>query len=317
MIQATGAAGLALGLGGSLQSAQAASAPKPDGKRVLRIAHLTDIHVQPERKAGEGMAACLQHVQSAKEKPDVIFTGGDLVMDSLGADEARVRTQWDVFTKVLRGECSLPVEHCIGNHDVWGLKKKDSKTTGDERLYGKKWAVEALGLPSRYRSFDRAGWHMIVLDSTFPVENGYTAKLDNEQFEWLQSDLKSVDPKKPVLVLSHIPILCAAAYFDDDNEKSGDWVVPGAWMHIDARKIKDLFLKHPNVKLCLSGHIHLVDRVDYLGVTYLCNGAVCGGWWKGPYQECDAGYALVDLYADGSFENQYVTYGWKPAPDPA
>jgi 3',5'-cyclic AMP phosphodiesterase CpdA len=317
MIQAAGAAGLALGVGGGLSAAQAATAPKPDSKRVLRIAHLTDIHVQPERKAGEGLAACLKHVQSTKDKPDVIFTGGDLVMDSLGADEARVRAQWDVFTKVLHGECGLPVEHCIGNHDVWGLNKKDSKTTGNERLYGKKWILETLKLPNRYRSFDRAGWHMIVLDSTFPVENGYTAKLDDEQFEWLQSDLQKVDPKTPVLLLSHIPILCAAAYFDDDNEKSGDWVVPGAWMHIDARKFKNLFLKHPNVKLCLSGHIHLVDRVDYLGVTYLCNGAVCGGWWKGPYQECEPGYALVDLYADGTFERQYVNYGWKPAPDPA
>jgi len=53
-------------------------------------------------------------------------------------------------------------------------------------------------------------------------------------------------------------------------------------MHVDAAKIKDLFAKHKNVKLCLSGHLHLVDRVDYNGVTYLCDGAVCGGWWKGP-----------------------------------
>ncbi|MGQ9650788.1 MAG: hypothetical protein ACUVXJ_11815 [Phycisphaerae bacterium] len=66
------------------------------------------------------------------------------------------------------------------------------------------------------------------------------------------------------------------------------------------------------MKVCLSGHVHLIDRVDYLGVSYLCNGAVCGGWWEGPYQECDAGYALVDLYDDGSFEKRYVQFGWKP-----
>ena len=290
-----------------------ATSPKgPRGKRVLRIAHLTDIHVQPERKAGEGMISCLHHVQSQSDKPDVIFNGGDMVMDSMGADEGRTRTQWELFTEVLRGECSLPVHSCIGNHDVWGVNKKDSKTTGSEPLYGKKWVQEAMGLPGRYHSFDRAGWHFISLDSTFPLADSYTAKLDDEQFEWLKSDLQKADPKKPVMVLSHIPIISAAAFMDGDCEKSGDWQVPGAWMHIDARKIKDLFLKHPNVKLCLSGHLHLVDRVDYLGVTYLCNGAVCGSWWKGAYQECDAGYALVDLYADGSFENQYINYGWKP-----
>jgi 3',5'-cyclic AMP phosphodiesterase CpdA len=82
-------------------------------------------------------------------------------------------------------------------------------------------------------------------------------------------------------------------------------------MHIDARRIKDLFREHPNVKLALSGHIHLKDRVDYNSVTYLCNGAVSGSWWGGPYQECPPGYALVDLFSDGSFEYEYRTFGWK------
>jgi Icc protein len=82
-------------------------------------------------------------------------------------------------------------------------------------------------------------------------------------------------------------------------------------MHIDARKIKQLFAKHPNVKLCMSGHLHLVDRVDFGGVTYFCNGAVSGNWWKGKRQDCDAGYAVLDLFDDGSFERQYIEYGWK------
>ena len=237
--------------------------------------------------------------------------GGDLVMDSLGSDEARVRTQWEVFSRVTKAENSLPIEHCIGNHDVWGLNRKDSHTTGSEPRYGKNWAMEIMGLSRPYRSFDRAGWHFIVLDSTFPVDQGYTAKLDDEQFAWLRDDLGKVKPETPVLVLSHIPILSAAAFMDGENEKTGDWQIPGAWMHIDCRKIKDLFLKHPNVKVCLSGHLHLVDRVDYLGVSYFCNGAVCAGWWKGSYQECEPGYALVDLYGDGSCTRQYVTYGWK------
>ena len=84
-------------------------------------------------------------------------------------------------------------------------------------------------------------------------------------------------------------------------------------MHTDCMKLKDLFAKHPNVKLCLSGHLHLLDRVDYNGVTYLCNGAVSGSWWNGRHKDCDEGYAVVDLYDDGSFEQEYVKYGWKAA----
>ncbi len=308
LIRVAGAA--TLGLAGA-RSALAQSA-NPSRKRVLRIAHLTDIHIAPERRAAEGFTACLKHVQSQKDKPDLIFTGGDHIMDSIGANEARTREQWELYKKVLKAECSLPVEPCIGNHDCWGLNRKDSGATGNEPLYGKKWAVDSLGLDREYRSFDRAGWHFIMLDSTFPQGDGYTARLDDRQFEWLAEDLRRTDPKKPVLILSHIPILAVCVFFDGDNEKSGDWVVPGAWVHVDSRRIKDLFFKHPNVKVCLSGHVHLIDRVEYLGVSYVCNGAVCGGWWEGPYQECDAGYALVDLYDDGSFENCYVQFGWKP-----
>ena len=41
----------------------------------------------------------------------------------------------------------------------------------------------------------------------------------------------------------------------------------------DVKKLKDLFLRHPYVKLALSGHMHQVDRVNYQGVNYICGGA--------------------------------------------
>ena len=82
-------------------------------------------------------------------------------------------------------------------------------------------------------------------------------------------------------------------------------------MHVDCIKLKDRFARHPNVKLSLSGHLHALDRADYNGVTYLCNGAVCAGWWKGRHKDCDEGYAVIDLYDDGSFEHEYIKYGWQ------
>ncbi|HRK20380.1 MAG TPA: hypothetical protein PLX06_01135, partial [Fimbriimonadaceae bacterium] len=109
----------------------------------------------------------------------------------------------------------------------------------------------------------------------------------------------------------HIPILSACALFDGPNERPSYWHLPGAWMHLDARRLKDLFKKHPNVKACISGHIHLVDSVRYLGVQYMCNGAASGGWWKGPHQECKNGYALLDFYNDGTVLRRYVDYEWK------
>ncbi|HWL93325.1 MAG TPA: metallophosphoesterase [Phycisphaerae bacterium] len=280
-------------------------------RRVLRIAHLTDVHIQPELGAARGFAACLAHVQSQKDKPDLILNGGDTIMDCNSTDRGRTKLQWDLWKNVLRQDCSLPIESCIGNHDVWGWDKAASGCDGSEDLYGKKWALEVYGETGRHRSFNRGDWHFIVLDSTHPHEEGYIAKLDEEQFEWLREDLNKTDEDTPVLVLSHIPILSGAIFYPGEMEKEGRYNVPPGWLHIDSRRIKNLFREHSNVKVCLSGHLHLIDRVEYNGVTYLCNGAVSGNWWKGAHQECQEGYAMVNLFDDGSVEREYVPYGWK------
>ncbi len=292
-----------VGSNANLALGQPHPAPQRSARRVMRIAHLTDVHVQPERSAGDGLTACLQHVHNMDDPPQLILFGGDNVMEvAHDCTVERAEEQLAVWRTVMQKHCTLPYRNCIGNHDVFGMDQDK----------GKRWAMDSFGMTTRYYSFDQAGWHFVVLDSTAPQDDGhYKARLDDEQFAWLQNDLANTPASSPVLILSHIPILAACAYFDGDNEKTGDWVVPGAWMHLDARKLKDLFLKHPNVKLCLSGHIHLVDEVSYNGIAYRCNGAVCGAWWKGANQECEPGYGLIDLYEDGSFHNQYVVYGWE------
>jgi len=278
--------------------------------RSIRLAHLTDVHVQPELAAEKGFAACLRHVQDRSDPPEMILFGGDCVMDVFAQGAERCRTVAGSWRRVLAAECSLPSVSAIGNHDVWGWNKPRSGTSGDEAGWGKRWAEELLGLDRRYHSRDLGGWHLVVLDSTFPRGDEYVARLDDEQFDWLAAELATTPITTPVVVLSHIPIFSAASFLDGQNERSGDWQVPGAWMHIDLRRIKDLFLRHPQVKLCLSGHLHLVDEVRYNGVTYVCNGAVSGAWWKGDHQECRPGYGLVDLHADGSFSCGYEVFGW-------
>ncbi len=281
-------------------------------RRSLRIAHLTDMHVQPERGAVEGFAKSLEEAQ--KHSPDLIFLGGDLIMDALGTELDRAKAQFDLFADVVKSNAGAPVRYAIGNHDVWGWN--NIAKWGSEAKFGKIYAQERLELARPYYSFEQGGWRMIVLDSTHRKAegNGYTARLDDEQFAWLADELSSAQQDQPVLLMSHIPLFCACAFLDGDNEKSGNWQVPGAWMHIDFRRIKDLLLKHPNVKAALSGHIHLADRVDYLGVSYYCNGAVSGGWWSGKYQEFSNGYAIVDLFDDGTVANSYFEFGWTPKP---
>src|SRR5712692_2995782 len=147
--------GLGAGLALANLGAWNAFAGERDRKRVLRVAHLTDIHVQPELRAADGMAACLQHVQTHKEKPDLILFGGDCVMDAFGQTRDRTKVQWDVWHRVLKAECSLPWQACIGNHDVWGWGRECSQVDPGDKDYGKAWAVDALKLGKRYHSFER------------------------------------------------------------------------------------------------------------------------------------------------------------------
>ena len=122
------------------------------------------------------------------------------------------------------------------------------------------------------------------------------------------ADIEATPTTTPICIASHIPILAGCEFFDGENEASGNWVVPGAWMHIDARRFRQFFLAHPNVRVCLSGHTHQFEAEQYLKVHYQTDGAICGAWWEGDYLDFPAAYVLVDLYDDGTVESQFVTY---------
>ncbi|MCB0825019.1 MAG: metallophosphoesterase [Armatimonadetes bacterium] len=282
-----------------------------DRKRSFRMAHITDMHVMPEKESQAGLEKCLEIVQGFK--PDVIYYGGDLVMDLLGCDLDRAKAQWNVFDAANKAALKTKTITSIGNHDVWGWNNRIKYQ--NEPMFGKQFVLDRLEMDTPYFSQLHGIWKIIVLDSTHRMDvNGYTAKLDDKQFEWLESELKSTPKTTPIAILSHIPILSPCAYLDGDNVKDGNWLVPGAWMHIDLAKIKDLFLKHKNVKACFSGHMHQVDRADYHGVEYYCNGAVSGGWWNGGYLGFNNGYAIVDFFEDGTVKNDYREFDWVPKP---
>lgn len=307
---AGGAGLLALSSRGAANPAPSANTVATERQRVLRLAHLTDIHVKPTGVAESGLRACLRQVNAMDPVPDLILNGGDAIMDALGATPEKTQSQWDLWHRVWAEENKLPVEHCIGNHDIWGWQRSKAGATGEEPLYGKKWALKEYGLDMPYRSFDRAGWHFIVLDSVRERgDEGYQPLLEEDQFAWLESDLAATSPDVPIVILSHVPILSVGPfYFSEKIVVDYQFKLIGALMHQDTQRIIALLNKHGNVRLCLSGHVHLRDRVEYNGISYVCNGAVSGSWWHGTYRQTPPGYGVVDLYSDGSFDERYVTY---------
>ena len=256
-----------------------------------------------------GMAKVLQHAQRLDPPVDFIINGGDSIMDALQADKQKTQAQWDLFHSILQKENRLPVYHCIGNHDIWGWFLRDNKPESDP-LYSKQWVLDTLEMKNRFYSFTKGKWHFIILDSTqLNPAGGYIAFLDPGQLAWLQNDLSSTRVDEFICIVSHIPILsiCAGLFFDK-TESNGDLKIQRNLMHTDFLVLKKIFLQYPNIKLCLSGHIHLQDELDYLGVKYYCNGAVSGNWWKGAFQEFAPAYAVIELSEDGSFKRTMLNY---------
>ncbi|UOE47141.1 metallophosphoesterase [Mucilaginibacter sp. SMC90] len=272
-------------------------------KPSLRIAHITDVHLKDKFDAPARFTRCLHHLQQQSPKVDMVLNGGDIVFDMNKENIGTINDQWKLVQNIMKNECSLPVHYCLGNHDIWWYE--DDK---GQAIYGKKYALDKLQLVKPYYSMVKNGWKIIALDSVhLDIDNTwYIGKLGDEQLNWLSDELKATDANMPVMVMSHIPILTALLMIEDDIVNK--WTMLGGDMHTDTAKIINLFYQHPNVKLCLSGHLHMRDKVVYNNVTYLCNGAVSGAWWEGNRRETAPGYGLIDLYADGTFEEKYVNY---------
>jgi 3',5'-cyclic AMP phosphodiesterase CpdA len=301
------------GSAGNLARAAEGTCSEPVSKRSVRFVHLTDTHVYAGRSAAQGLAQAIRHIHALPDRPAFILNGGDAIMDALEVPRDQVDAQWELWLSTWRENSSLPLRHCLGNHDVWGWNKAKSKTTGHEPGWGKQVALERLGLERSHYRFDEGPWRFLVLDSmTFDDETAYRAELDTAQFDWLRGELRDTPPTMPVVLVSHVPILTVGTVgFSTELRKFPQ--ASRMLAHRDALELLQLFRQHPNVKLCLSGHTHLTETISFAGIDFVNSGAICGLWWKGNFHHTDEGYNVVDLFDDGTYRTQYIGYGWEVA----
>lgn len=283
---------------GGVTAVACAAEPTARPNRVLRVAHITDVHIRPEWDAPNRFRKCIAEIK--KHRIDFFLNGGDTIYaaDYSHIARERVNEQWNIWQQLRSEFKEYEVHSCLGNHDMWWAApdKQDA-------MYGKNYVIKQLGIPARYYSFDKKGWHFVILDSN----NKNAGSLDDEQRSWLEKDLEKLAPGTPVLCLSHYPILGVSTILDGGN-------------HTDSKYITELFYRHRDKKItCVSGHIHLLDRAGYNGVDYFCNGALSGFWWEEGdknsagrcwYQQTPPGYAIIDLFADGTMINEYIPHSF-------
>ncbi|MCE5249976.1 metallophosphoesterase [bacterium] len=296
-IQMAGAAGLA---GVSSSCANRAA------KARFSFVHFSDVHIEPERGAKEGFLAAIAKMNSLR--PDFAISGGDLIMDALGADETRAVTLYDLYIECCKS-FDMPLHNTIGNHEIFGIYDPD-KVPENHPLWGKEMFKKRLGNGSTYRSFDHNGVHFVLLDSmgyekrTDKPGYEYFGQIGAEQMSWLEKDLSGIPAGTPVIAVSHIPFFTYYSQITDGplrpNSRGG--------VITDGKELYDLLTRHRLIGY-LEGHIHVNEIYTYKGARFVDTGAVCGAWWQGPRDGHPEGFNLVHVY-DDRIETEYMTYGW-------
>lgn len=284
---------------------------KKNVKRAIRIAHLTDVHLLDKPMPKEAFRRVINAINTMKDKPGLVINSGDSVMDMNNQGKARVEALWGAWREVIVNN-HIPMKSCIGNHDVWYAPKSEAEALKADPLYGKKMTIKELGMPAAYYSFNQNGWKFIALDSINYSKDSGGYVLGDEQFSWLKNELEQTDASTSVLIFSHVPILTVTGIMYEAQRRplsKSDYSLGD--QHVDVKQLKDLFFAHKNVKVALSGHMHYIDDVEYLGVKYHCGGAVSGNWWGGALDEFPPAYTIIDLYEDGSSKSELIYYNWE------
>ena len=269
------------------------------------FAFLTDIHLHPELNAVEGFRQAIDTVN--KLNPDFVITGGDLIGDALAASFERADALYKLYKEV-SSELKMPVYNTMGNHEVFGLYEESGvDSTHDE--YGEKMFENRIG--KRYYSFDHKGWHFMILDGIGTDQGrSYYGDIDDEQFEWIKSELDKLNKDTPIVLSTHIPFITSQTQL-----VHGTLAPNGKGSVINnGREVLTLF-KEYNLKLVLQGHLHFLEDI-YVGnkVHFITGGAVSASWWKGPRETMEEGFLFVKV-KDGKIEWEYVDYGWEARGD--
>lgn len=191
-----------------------------DGK--VRMGVIADVHQDVMHDGVERITSFISAMQ--EQKVHGIANLGDFCVPHSRND--RFLARWNQFT----GEKF----HALGNHDTDGGYRREQ-------------TVEYYGSPGRYYSQDFHGLHVVVLDGNDPDgKPGYACNINDEQLQWLESDLGNT--QQPTVILIHQPI---DGY--DKHVRSS-----GKVRNVLAQANRDAGFR--KVILVLAGHAHL----DYL-----------------------------------------------------
>lgn len=243
-------------------------------QRQLRFGLVTDLHYADKPAAGtrhyrqtlDKLAEAAAQFQSAEV--DFVAELGDLIdaADSVALEQQYLATVNQAFAAVASER-----HYVLGNHCVDTLTKQEF-LRGVER-------------ERSYYSFDRGGFHFVVLDACFrhdgePYQrrnfHWTDANIPPAELEWLQDDLRQTELR--TVVLAHQRL-------DVSNSHGVK----------NAAAVRQTLEASGKVLAVFQGHSHQNDLKQIGGIHYCTLVAMV----EGAGAE-NSGYCLVDLAADGT-----------------
>ncbi len=224
----------------------------PKQADVVTFGICTDVHLPTMHDSEYRIRTFIDSMKVTQ--PDFIIELGDFIIPK--EQYAGYFATWNSF----EGEKF----HVIGNHEMDGGTSREA-------------ALAYRNMKSSYYSFEKHGFHFIVLDGNDkknPDVKGYQQFIGPEQVAWLKNDLENT--KFPVIVFSH----------------QGLNLYPGADENYGVenyREIQTILEKHnadhPKQKViaCFNGHTHwdVADQVN--GIYYITLTSMAYHWLGDDY----------------------------------
>uniref|UniRef100_UPI0032173BF0 metallophosphoesterase family protein n=1 Tax=uncultured Draconibacterium sp. TaxID=1573823 RepID=UPI0032173BF0 len=151
-----------------------------------------------------------------KESYDKIRIGicSDVHLPTMHDSEYRIQlfidsmNSWNPDFIIELGDFSIPKKEYAHYFDIWNSFERDKyHVIGNHEMDGgtsRQAAIEYRHMQKSYYSFNKNGFHMIILDGNdknSPEVKGYKQYIGPKQMEWLKSDLEKSE--YPVILFSH------------------------------------------------------------------------------------------------------------------
>jgi 3',5'-cyclic AMP phosphodiesterase CpdA len=208
-----------------------------------RVVQISDTHLSPFKPHfAANWAPLAQWIRG--QDPDYVIHTGDVTVDGAGVEDELAHCA------ALFRDLGIPVMSVPGNHDV-GDPGHPIQPVDEARV-----AAWRRHMGPDWWSLDVEGWRLLGLDAML---FGSGLALESEQEAWLDAQLRSSEARSLAWFL-HRPLFLDLP----DEGDSGYWAVrPALRAPLLAR------LRHHNVALVASGHLHQMHSRTYEDCRYV------------------------------------------------